>query len=215
MNKRRRLIRYIQHVGLIGALTAATVIATVSATIAQDSFVLPDFSATEVAHVRGRQIAYKIYHSGSNFRVDLSPELAMLYMPARDTVYRLMFKGTQCIETKGVHPQPISSPLQLLSDGKAKRTLVGTEVVDGHNCKVESVSVTGADGTMHWFKVWEASDLKGIPIRVDLKSGPGVVTTTYKDIKPQAPAPALFTPPANCKPLEKTYQIAPPEKHGR
>jgi hypothetical protein len=199
---------------MVGALTAATAVAVVSAAIAKDSFVLPDFSATEIAHVRGRRIAYKIYHSGSNFRVDLSPELAMLYIPSRDTVYRLMFKGIQCIETKGVHPQPISSTLQLLSDGKAKRTPIGTEVVDGHTCKVESVSVMGADGTMHWFKVWEATDLKGIPVRVDLQSGPCVVTTTYEDIKPQAPDPALFTPPANCKPFEKTYQIAPPEKHG-
>ncbi len=132
MDRQRQFIRHIRRGSLIGALTAATAVAMASVAVAQDSFVLPDFSATEVAHVRGREIAYQIYHSGSNFRVDLSPQLAVLYMPARDTVYRLMFKGTQCIETKGVRPRPVSSPLQLLSDGKAKRTLIGTEVVDGH-----------------------------------------------------------------------------------
>jgi hypothetical protein len=215
MNKRRRLIRHIRHVGLIGALTAATAVATVSAAIAQDSFVLPDFSATEVTHVKGRQIAYTIYHSGSNFRVDLSPELAVLYMPARDTVYRLMFKSTQCIEYKGVRPRPVSGPLQLLSEGKVKkRTPIGTEVAEGHTCKVESVLVTATNGTQYRFKVWEATDLNGIPVRVDLQSGASVATTTYRDIKPQTPDPALFKPPANCKPFEKTYQIAPPEKHG-
>jgi hypothetical protein len=214
MNKRRQLIRHIRNGSLIGALTAAIAVAIVSTAIAQDSFVIPDFSATEIAHVRGRQIAYKIYHSGSNFRFELSPEVALLYMPARDTVYRLMFKGTQCIETKGVCPRPVSSPLQLLTEGKVKRTPIGTEVVEGHTCKVESVSVTAADGTLHWFKVWEATDLNGIPVRVDLQSGASVVTTTYQDIKPQTPDPALFKPPANCKPFEKTYQIAPPEKHG-
>src|SRR5579872_4180113 len=161
MDRRRQLIRHIRHGSLVAVLAAAAAIATASAAIPEDSFVLPDFSATEVAHVRGREIAYRIYHSGSNFRVDLSPELAMLYMPARDAVYRLMFKSTQCIETKGVRPRPVSGPLQLLSESKVKRTPIGTEVAEGHTCKVEGVSVTAADGILHQFKVWEATDLKG------------------------------------------------------
>jgi hypothetical protein len=214
MDIRRQLIRHIQHGSLIAVLTAAVAIAMAPAALPEDSFVLPDFSATEIAHVRGREIKYKVYHSSSNFRVDLSPELAMLYMPARDAVYRLMFKSTQCIETKGGRPRPVSGPLQLLSESKVKRAPIGTEVADGHTCKVESVLVTAADGTLYRFKVWEATDLNGIPVRVDLESGPSVVTTTYRDIKLQTPDPALFKPPVNCKPFEKTYQIAPPEKHG-
>jgi hypothetical protein len=215
MDKRRQSIRHIRHGSLIAVLIAAAAIVMASAAIPEDSFVLPDYSATEVAHVRGREIAYKIYHSGSNFRIDFSPELAVLYMPARDAVYRLMFKSTQCIETQGTRPRPVSGPLQLLAESKVKRAPIGTEVAEGHYCKVESVSTTAADGTMHQFKVWQATDLKGIPVRVDLQSGAGVVTTTYRDIKLATPDSALFTPPANCKPFEKTYQIAPPEKHGK
>jgi hypothetical protein len=212
MDLRRHLILHLWRGSLMGALAIAAALAAVPAAIAQDSFVLPDYSATEVAHVRGRLISYKIYHSGLNFRADPSPELAMIYVPAQDTVYRLMFKGTQCIEFKGIRPQPVNSPLQLLSEGKVKRTPDGTEVAEGHTCKVENVAVTKADGTIYRFKLWEATDLKGIPVRIDLQSGPGIITTTYQDIKPQTPDPALFTPPKNCKPFEKTYQIAPPEK---
>src|SRR6516225_4547819 len=109
MDTRRHLIRYVRHGGLISALTAAAAAAMMSAAMAQDSFALPDFSATEIAHVRGRQIASKVYHSGLNFRAEPAPGVATIYMPARDTTYTLMFNGTQCIETKGIRLQPPSS----------------------------------------------------------------------------------------------------------
>jgi hypothetical protein len=213
MDTQQQLIRQVRHGSLIGALTAAVAAAIMMSTVmAQDSFPLPDFSATEIAYVKRRQIASKIYHSGLNFRSEPAPGVATLYMPARDTVYSLMFNGTQCIETKGMRMQPVSSPLQLLSGVKLTRAAGGTEIVEGHTCKVENIAVTKADGTTYQLKLWGATDLKGIPVRVDLLSNGSVVTTTYQDIKLQTPDPALFQPPKNCKPFEKTYQIAPPEK---
>jgi hypothetical protein len=161
-----------------------------SAAMAQDSFALPDFSATEIAHVRGRQIASKVYHSGLNFRAEPAPGVATIYMPARDTTYTLMFNGTQCIETKGIRLQPPSSPLQLLSGGKVQRTPSGTETLEGHTCKVESIVVTSADGTTYRLKLWEPTDLKGIPVRIDLRSDGSILTTTYRDIRSQTPVPA-------------------------
>jgi hypothetical protein len=189
-------------------MNSALIIAASSTAIARESWSLPDFSATEIMHVRGRQVGWKVYHSGSNFRVEMAPGEAFIYPSAADKVYRVMLKGTQCIETPARQSRRMS-PLQLLSGTKVKRTSAGTAVVDGHACKVENVTVTGADGKTTRLKLWEAQDLKGVPVKIELRSGLGVSVTTYRDIVPGKPSAALFKPPNNCKPFEKTYQIAP------
>jgi len=186
--------------------------AVISIASPQNSLILPDFSATEIAHVRGRQIVSKVYSSGKNFRAEPAPGVATIYLTASDTIYRVLLNGTQCIETKGIKMHSMSSPLQLLSGTKIERRSGGTEVIDGHSCHVENVTVTAADGTTTWFTLWESAELKGIPIRIDLHSDRGSLTTTYRDIAVGTPDVALFAPPSNCKPFEKTYQIAPPGK---
>jgi len=177
---------------------------------AQNSLVLPDFSATEIATVSGRQIASKVYRSGENFRAEPAPGIATIYLTASDKMYRIMCNGTQCIETRGVSALVLSSPLQLLSGIKIERRSAGTELIDGHSCRIENVKVTAADGTPTWFTLWESAELKGIPVKIESHSDHGSLTTTYRDIAVGTPDPALFTPPNNCKPFEKTYQIAPP-----
>jgi len=209
----QRVIRVVRCRKLsLSLVNAAVAIAVASTAAAQNSSFLPDFSATEVAHVRGREVAWKVYRSGLNFRVEPAPGTALIYLTASKTVYRVMFNGTQCIETKGIQTQMMISPLQLMSGVKVQRRSAGTEVVEGHACKVEDVAVTAVDGKTTRFKVWEATDLKEIPVKIELHSDRGESTTTYRDIAEGTPDAALFKPPKNCKPFEKTYQIAPPEK---
>jgi hypothetical protein len=197
----------------LNLINVAVAIATGSTGAAQTSVFLPDFSATEIAHVRGREVASKVYRSGLNFRAEPAPGIAMIYVAATNTIYRVMFNGTQCIETKGIEAHSVSSPLQLLSGAKVeRRSGEGTEVIDGHTCKVENVTVTAADGTTTWFTLWEATELTGTPVKLELHSDRGSLTTTYRDIAVGTPDAALFTPPKTCKPFEKTYQIAPPGK---
>jgi hypothetical protein len=85
---------------------------------------------------------------------------------------------------------------------------VGTETVDGHTCKVENVVVTRADGKTIESKVWEAEDLKGVPVKIESHIEGGTLTAIYRDIVLGTPDKALFAPPEKCIPYEKMYQVA-------
>jgi hypothetical protein len=207
----KKTIRLVWRAKLsVGLMSVALMVAAASSTaIAREAWSLPDFSATEVRHLGGGQMTWKVYHSGSNFRVEMAPGEAFIFASSADKVYRVLLKGTQCIETPAKQARPMS-PLQLLSGAeKVQRKPTGTDVVEGHACKVENVTVTGADGTKTALKVWEAQDLKGMPLKIELHSGLHVLVTTYRDIVVGAPAKALFKRPDNCKPFDKMYRIAP------
>ena len=196
--------------GLLALLTMSIVAASFANAL--ESLTLPDFSATEVSNIGGREVSSKIYRSGVNFRFDQSSEIATIYLNASHTMYRLMFRGTQCIETPSIPQRALGSPLQLLSGVKVTRQFNGTAVVEGHRCKVEKVEVTAADGKTTRFKLWEATDLKGVPLKIEMQTERGQLTTTYRDIVLGTPDATLFTPPTNCIPFDKTYTVAPMNK---
>jgi hypothetical protein len=201
------------HLTLAPALIGAILIlAMPSLTLAWQAspLVLPDFSAMEAIHVRGTEISAKVYRRDGDFRTDLSPEIATIYLAKHRTMYRLMFHGTQCIERTGIPPHAMSSPLQLLSEASTTGEPSGTEVVDGHLCKVVDATGLTADGKPIRFRLWEAQELANAPVKLEMRTDRGELTVTYRDITMGKPESALFTPPQNCIPFEKTYQIAPP-----
>jgi hypothetical protein len=101
----------------------------------------------------------------------------------------------------------LPSPLELLQGSDIKRTAAGTEVVDGHPCKIENVLVTRPDGKTIESKVWEAQDLKGIPVKIESHIGEFTLSAVYRDISMETPDPQLFTAPERCTPFEKMGQV--------
>ncbi|HSZ63103.1 MAG TPA: hypothetical protein VK828_14970 [Terriglobales bacterium] len=169
---------------------------------------LPDFSATEI---RG-SLKWKIYHSGSRLRVEPSSAAATIWAPDEDNVYNLLIlpEKTTCVVMKTAQAQMVRSPLQLVyGSNTTKAPAAAKEVVDGHTCTVLDGVTTLANGNTFRSKIWAADDLKGVPLRIDVYSEPGVVTTAYRDVVLGTPDPALFKLPGKCTPQEKTYQIAP------
>ena len=202
--------RYVQRQNrLIVFVGAAASILMASTAIAREALVLPDFAATEVTVTRRGEATAKIYRSNRDFRMDLSAEVGTIYIGATRTMYRLMFHGTQCIETANVPMRALSSPLQLLEAATVIAQTTG--VLDGHSCKIQDAEVT-AEGKTIWFKLWEAQDLEGVPIKIEMRTERGQSTTKYSNIVVGRPDAALFTPPKNCVPFAKTYQIAPSNK---
>jgi len=191
---------------------AAIAVAIASTSGAQTSSFLPDFSATEVTYVTGREITSKVYLSGVNFRSEPMPGVASIYLTGSHKLYRTMSHGTGCFKITGSAPHQVISPLRPLFGVKVQRASSGTEVIDGHPFKVENVEVTAAGGKTTRLKLWEATDLKGAPVRIEAHTPRGEFTTTYRDIVVGTPDAALFTPPKNCVPFEKTYEIVPPGK---
>ncbi len=194
------------------ALTSGTLLIVCSSlTFAQDSahsMNFPDFSATQGM---GNMGPGKVYQSGANFRAEPVPGLVVIYVAASNKLYNLYSRGN-CIEMPPEKSTTVSTPLQLLVGTKVERTPAGTEVVDGHSCKVENVVVTGADGKTTHSKVWEAEDLKGAPVKIESQTEKGKVMAGYRDIVLGTPDAELFKPPSKCVPYDKMYQVAPAGK---
>ena len=197
---------------LFGRLAIAAFI-VVFATIAhgQAAWNFPDFSATQVFESRKAAMSMKVYSSGSNVRVERSSAQSTLYMPSSSKVYNFTVypdNSRQCVAMKSEQAKMLPSPLELLQGSNLQRTPVGTEVVEGHTCKVEDVVVNRPDGKTIKSKVWEAEDLKGIPVKIESHIGDITLSAVYRDISIGAPDRDLFTVPEKCTPFEKMWQVA-------
>lgn len=179
----------------------------------QDGWNFPDFSAKQVFPSKRAEIAMKVYHSGSRVRVERSAAISTVYMPASSKVYNLTVypdHSRQCVSMKPEQAIMVPSPLELIQGKILRRTVVGSEVAEGHRTKVETVLVARPDGRKIRSKVWEARDLKGIPVKIEAKIDGVTLTAVYRDIdiKVGAPDAALFTIPDRCTPFEKMWQVA-------
>jgi hypothetical protein len=202
----------------MGKLAAfATLLVPGALALAEDAWKLPDFTATEHLQTRGHGVPpSKIYRSGTKFRIEFAPGLASIYRPDDDLAYNLLQTDTPkpvCVQMKTSQVTMLPSPMQLISGAKVERTDAGTEEFEGHKCKVETVVVTAADGKTTTLKVWEAEDLKGVPVKIAVRTklGEGLVAV-YRDVKFESVTPELFTPAYKCVPHEQVGQVAPPEK---
>jgi Domain of unknown function (DUF4412) len=80
-------------------------------------------------------------------------------------------------------------------DSKIEVTELGKETVDSHPCVKNLAVVTDQQGAKHEFTVWNATDLKKFPIKVEMKEQASA-TMMFKDITFSKPAASLFAAPA-------------------
>jgi len=191
-------------------LIAVFAIASGSLVYGQDVLRFPDFSATQSFESRKAMMSMKVYHSRSSVRVERSAALATLYVPSESRVYNLTTypdHSHQCVVMKPEQAKMLPSPLELLQGTNVKRTPAGTENLDGHPCNIENVEVTRPDGSTIASRVWEAQDLKGVPVRIESHIGDITLSAAYRDISFDTPDQGLFTISETCIPLEKMGQV--------
>jgi hypothetical protein len=176
----------------------------------QSAWNFPDFSATQFLESRKADISMKVYRARDSVRVERSGALSTLYMPSKSMVYNLTTypdHSHQCVVMKPEQAKMLPSPLELLLGSDMKRTAAGTEVVDGHPCNIEKVVVTRPDGKTIESKVWEAQDLKGIPVKIESHIGEFTLSAVYRDISLETQDQQLFTVPEKCTPFEQMGQV--------
>jgi hypothetical protein len=78
---------------------------------------------------------------------------------------------------------------------KVESTELGKETVDGHPCIKNKVVVTDEQGKSHESTVWNASDLKKFPIKIQTSENGGTSTLNFKKVNTSKPDAALFDPP--------------------
>lgn len=177
----------------------------------QSSWSFPDFSATQVFESRKANMSMKVYLTGSSVRVERSTAISTLYMPSKSKVYNLTTypdQSHQCVVMKPEQARMLPSPLELLQGSEVRRTSAGTEVMEGHQCKIENVIVKRPDGKTIESKVWEAQDLQGIPVKIESHIGEITLSAVYRDIAIATLDQELFTIPDRCTPFEKMGQVA-------
>ena len=163
---------------------------------AQDPFgTFKQFSATMV--MIGVPVGgMKIYRSGNKVRVSVAGDAGYSIADLdHHATYTVMNNG-MC--TQGVL-QANMAPFAFDKTSSLQRSPVGTDTVDGHPCKVEMMTVTPKTGQPTKMKVWEADDLKGFPVKVEIESSHGPMAVEYKDVSFSEPPASLFTHPANCR----------------
>jgi hypothetical protein len=178
---------------------------------AQEVWSFPNFSATQVFSSRRADLTMKVYRSGSSVRVERSGAISTLYVPASSKVYNLTVypdHSHQCVAMKPGQAKMLPSPVELILGRLVKRTPVGSEVVDGHPSKIEDVTVVEPDGKTIQSRVWEAEDLKGVPVKIESNLDGVTLRATYRDIVIGAPDEVLFRVPDRCTPFEKMGQVA-------
>ena len=94
------------------------------------------------------------------------------------------------------NPLPDTSAGAPASDFKVDLTELGRETVDGHECVKNKAVVTDKDGTKHESTVWNATDLKKFPVKIEQTQQGTAVTMLFKDVKLDKPDAGLFDPPS-------------------
>jgi Domain of unknown function (DUF4412) len=81
-------------------------------------------------------------------------------------------------------------------DYKMSVTELGHETVNGHPCVKNKVVVTDPKGNNHESTVWNATDLKQFPVKIEVKEAGRTTTMLFKDISLAKPDASLFEVPA-------------------
>ncbi|HWD91270.1 MAG TPA: DUF4412 domain-containing protein [Verrucomicrobiae bacterium] len=90
---------------------------------------------------------------------------------------------------------------------KMETTELGKETLDGHACVKNKVIITDDEGKPHESTVWNASDLKKFPIKIEMNENGNATTMLFKNVKTSKPDAALFEPPQSYKKYDNQMSL--------
>src|ERR1700678_131063 len=158
---------------------------------AQNPFdAVKSFSATYVmsgtpANSQGGQIQTKMYRSGGKLRTDLPGGAGYSIIDTSERTSYMVLGSGMCMQMSAKEQQnPFAQP----PDGKVENVTV-TQHSGPH---------AGQTTTM---KVWEAQDLHGFPIKMEMQTARGLITMEYRDVSLSEPDASLFVHPDTCRQL--------------
>jgi hypothetical protein len=160
----------------------------------------------------------KVYRSGKLMRTDFADQYRItdIDLPLTWVVFTKKEPkscGKFAVADAGTYPFWGMKDF-VVHQASGAETSEGKETVDGHVCKVENLifvnSKVNPPATME-MKVFEAEDLKGFPIKIELHNPmtDRHFTISYTDVSLQTPDPKLFVHPNNCSEDAHKVQMAP------
>lgn len=88
---------------------------------------------------------------------------------------------------------------EAVSKFKSEAKELGKETIDGHPCVKNKVVVTDDKEKQHEFTVWNATDLKSFPVKIEMNEGKTAMTMLFKEVKLTKPEGKLFEAPKDLK----------------
>jgi hypothetical protein len=149
--------------------------------------------------------------TGSQMTPAALAHMKMMGMDKSTTITRLDKKTSYAVfpGLSAYVEQPISDPDAAKPDSAFKTdvTELSKETVDGHPCVKNKVVVTDDQGAKHESTVWNATDLKNFPIKVETTEQGYALTMSFKDVKFAKPDASLFNPPADYKKYDNVQAL--------
>ncbi|HXW55894.1 MAG TPA: hypothetical protein VEJ67_09115 [Candidatus Cybelea sp.] len=164
-------------------------------------FSLTQFSATSSTTMKGQIMKTKIARSGNKLRMDMPGSDGKRYtLVLLDEHKAYMVMGPEMCMQMNQLGAAASNPFASSAQAKIDTRMVGAGTMNGHPVKIEQLTMTPANGGKPVnMKVWSATDLQGFPVRTEVETANGPVTTDYTDISLSAPSDSLFAAPQNCR----------------
>jgi hypothetical protein len=119
--------------------------------------------------------------------------MIMISRPDKKTGYQV-YPGLQAYVE---NPLPAQESGSSPSDFKIETTELGKETVDNHPCVKNKTVVTDKDGNKHESTVWNATDLKKFPIKIEHLENGTKVMMLFHDVSLSKPAAGLFDAPSD------------------
>jgi hypothetical protein len=112
--------------------------------------------------------------------------------PDKNNVY-LVLPGMQSYVEM---PMPKGDRAPTNADFKVDITELGKDTVDGHPCVKNKYVVTDNEGLKHESTVWNATDLKNFPVKIQTTEKGDEVTMLFKNVSLAKPAASVFEAPS-------------------
>jgi hypothetical protein len=143
-----------------------------------------------MANAQGKQMPPDAAEQMKSMGLD---QMVMVGRPDKKVAY-LIYPGLQSyVETD------LSEAASAATNGyyKVETAELGKETVDSHPCVKNKVTVTDKDGNKHESTVWNATDLKEFPVKIQTTEGSANTTMLFKNVSLAKPAASLFETPSD------------------
>jgi hypothetical protein len=120
-------------------------------------------------------------------------KMVMIARPDKKVGYQV-YPGMQAYVE---NPLPERETTVSLEDFKMELTELDKETVDGHPCIKSKAVVTDKEGTKHESLVWNATDLKKFPLKIEQTENGAKSTMLFHNVSLSKPDAGLFEPPAD------------------
>ena len=130
-------------------------------------------------------------------------QMVSISRPDKNVMY-VIYPANQCYMEQAMSAKSGSAPAE---DFKIQTTELGKESADGHDCLKNKVIVTDKEGTKHESTVWNATDLKKFPVKIETTEQGHKAVMHFKNVAFTAPAAAQFDAPAGFKKYSNPQQM--------